>query len=92
MLKILQKLTIGIVLLPIHFYRVAISPLLPSSCRYTPTCSAYAIEAIKRHGVLRGGYLATKRILRCQPWGGYGYDPVPEKMDCKRTKKNKIKQ
>jgi len=66
---------------PIHFYRFAISPILPPSCRYQPTCSAYAIEAIETHGALRGGYLAGRRILRCHPikflGGGSGYDPVP---------------
>lgn len=69
-----------LLLLPIYFYRTCISPLTPASCRYTPTCSAYAIEAIKRHGPFCGLYLAVKRILRCHPWGGYGYDPVPEKF------------
>ncbi|MBQ1836828.1 MAG: membrane protein insertion efficiency factor YidD, partial [Paludibacteraceae bacterium] len=54
-----------------------ISPLLPPSCRYTPTCSQYALEAIQKHGPLKGLYLAVRRILRCNPWGGSGYDPVP---------------
>ncbi len=66
---------------PIHFYRFFISPLLPGSCRYQPTCSAYALEAITTHGAFRGGFLAAKRILRCHPvrWlgGGSGFDPVP---------------
>ncbi|MBR1644209.1 MAG: membrane protein insertion efficiency factor YidD [Bacteroidales bacterium] len=61
----------------IRFYQVAISPLLPAACRYTPTCSQYAIEAIVKHGPLRGGWLALRRILRCHPFGGSGYDPVP---------------
>lgn len=64
-------------LLPVKFYRLCISPMLPPSCRYTPTCSQYAIEAVRVHGVLRGTALALKRILRCHPWGGAGYDPVP---------------
>ena len=64
-------------LIPIYFYRACISPMLPPSCRYTPTCSQYAIEAIKRHGPFRGTWLAIKRICRCHPWGGSGYDPVP---------------
>jgi putative membrane protein insertion efficiency factor len=61
----------------IRFYRTAVSPLTPPTCRYTPTCSAYALEAIERHGATRGGWLALRRILRCHPWGGHGYDPVP---------------
>lgn len=64
-------------LLPVHFYRVCISPLLPPSCRYTPTCSEYAVEAVRRHGVLRGSSLTIRRLCRCHPWGGSGYDPVP---------------
>ena len=66
-----------IVLLPVYFYRYSISPLIPPRCRYTPTCSEYAIEAVKKHGVLKGGWLALKRIASCHPWGGSGYDPVP---------------
>ena len=60
----------------IGFYRRAISPMLPPSCRFTPTCSEYAYEAIDKYGILKGGRLATWRILRCNPWGGSGYDPV----------------
>jgi len=66
-----------ILLLPVYFYRFCISPFTPPSCRFTPTCSAYAVEAIKRHGPIKGLYLAIRRILRCHPWGGSGYDPVP---------------
>ena len=62
---------------PIIFYRRFISPLTPPVCRYTPTCSAYALEALRRHGPVKGLWLAVKRILRCNPWGGSGYDPVP---------------
>ena len=65
-------------ILPIRFYQLAISPLLPPTCRYQPSCSAYAIEALQQHGVLRGICLAAMRLLRCHPWGGSGYDPVPE--------------
>lgn len=61
----------------IKFYQAAISPYLPPSCRYTPTCSAYGIEAIKKHGPIKGGWLTIKRIASCNPWGGSGYDPVP---------------
>lgn len=59
-------------------YQLLISPVLPASCRFQPTCSAYAMEALGRHGALRGGALALRRISRCHPWGGAGYDPVPE--------------
>jgi putative membrane protein insertion efficiency factor len=63
--------------LPVHAYRMLISPWLGSNCRYQPTCSEYALEALERHGAFRGGWLALKRILRCRPGGGSGYDPVP---------------
>lgn len=65
-------------LLLVNFYRYAISPLFPSRCRYYPTCSAYAHEAIVRYGAWTGGKLAMKRILRCHPWASHGVDPVPE--------------
>lgn len=58
-------------------YRYALSPFMPGSCRYAPSCSAYALEALERHGALRGGWLAVLRVLRCHPWGGEGWDPVP---------------
>lgn len=64
-------------LLLIWLYQKLISPLLPSSCRYTPTCSHYAKEALLKYGLIKGGYLAAKRILSCHPWGGHGHDPVP---------------
>lgn len=73
MKKILSKL----LLLPIYFYRYSISPMLPPSCRYSPSCSEYAVEAIKKYGPGKGLILALKRIARCHPWGGHGYDPVP---------------
>lgn len=62
---------------PIKLYQWLISPLLPNSCRFTPTCSSYAIEALKVHGPIVGLYLTIRRIMRCNPWGGSGYDPVP---------------
>ena len=62
---------------PIRFYRRFISPYTPPSCRYTPTCSQYASEALRKHGPFKGLWLAVRRILRCHPWGGHGYDPVP---------------
>lgn len=61
----------------IRFYQYAISPYLMPSCRYTPSCSEYGIEAIKKHGPFKGGWLTLKRFLSCNPWGGSGYDPVP---------------
>lgn len=73
--KVLSTLLIGLV----KFYQYFISPLLPPSCRYYPTCSAYMIEAIKVHGPLKGGWLGLKRLLRCHPLKPGGYDPVPSK-------------
>jgi putative membrane protein insertion efficiency factor len=64
-------------LVVIRGYQKGVSPFLPPSCRYTPTCSEYAAEAIRRHGSARGSWLAARRLLRCHPWGGSGYDPVP---------------
>jgi putative membrane protein insertion efficiency factor len=61
----------------ISIYKGAISPLLPSSCRYTPTCSEYGKQAIEKYGAMKGGWLTMKRVARCNPWGGHGYDPVP---------------
>lgn len=63
--------------LPIRFYQLCISPMLGPCCRFVPTCSQYAVEAVMKHGLWRGGWLALKRICRCHPWGGSGYDPVP---------------
>lgn len=76
MKKLLQRL----VILPIRFYQVAISPYLGKSCRYEPTCSYYTVDAIREWGVLKGVWLGLKRISRCHPWGGHGYDPVPKKV------------
>ena len=73
MKHLLGKIMIAI----IRFYQLAISPYLPPSCRYTPTCSSYGLEAIRKHGPFKGGWLAVKRIASCHPWGGSGYDPVP---------------
>ncbi len=66
-----------ILALPVHVYRLVLSPWLGAHCRYQPTCSQYALEALDRHGAARGGWLALRRIARCNPWGGCGYDPVP---------------
>ena len=73
MLKILTYLLI----LPIKLYQLLLSPLIGPSCRFTPTCSNYAIEAINRHGPFKGFWLAIKRISKCHPWGDSGHDPVP---------------
>jgi uncharacterized protein len=73
MKRLINKVFIAL----IYFYKGAISPLLPQACRYTPSCSEYALQALKKHGPFKGGWLALKRILRCNPWGGHGYDPVP---------------
>ncbi|WP_372640843.1 membrane protein insertion efficiency factor YidD [Ancylomarina sp.] len=77
LLKILKKAILFVMILPIRFYQLFISPLTPSACRYTPTCSTYAMQALKAHGPFKGSYLAIKRILSCNPWGGHGHDPVP---------------
>ncbi|MBO4777277.1 MAG: membrane protein insertion efficiency factor YidD [Bacteroidales bacterium] len=71
--KIVRKIFI----FPIRLYQWCISPLLPNACRYTPTCSQYGVEAIQKYGIFKGGWLLLKRLLRCHPWGGHGYDPVP---------------
>lgn len=63
--------------LPVLAYRYLISPFTPASCRYSPSCSAYALEALTAHGVRRGGWMSLRRLARCHPWGGSGYDPVP---------------
>jgi putative membrane protein insertion efficiency factor len=73
----MKKLPAEFFILLIRFYQGAISPYLMPSCRYTPSCSAYGIAAIERYGALKGALLALKRIGRCHPWGGSGYDPVP---------------
>jgi len=74
--KIFQILAVPFILL-IKIYQLFVSPLFPSSCRYTPTCSHYTAEALKKYGLFKGGWFGIKRILRCHPWGGNGYDPVP---------------
>lgn len=73
----LLKIPATIAVLLIKFYQRVISPYLMPSCRYTPSCSEYGVEAFRKHGFFKGGYLTLKRILSCHPWGGHGYDPVP---------------
>ena len=66
-----------LILVPVRIYQWTIAPLLPPACRYYPSCSNYMIQAVQRHGAFRGAWLGLARLLRCAPWGGYGYDPVP---------------
>lgn len=73
MKNLISKILIGF----IKFYQYSISPLLGANCRYSPTCSNYSIEAVKKYGPLKGGWLSLKRFISCNPWGGSGYDPVP---------------
>lgn len=84
MFDVIKKIPAYILIFPIKIYKYTISPLLPASCRHVPTCSEYAIEALKVHGVFKGSWLAIRRISRCHPWGTHGYDPVP-------PRKSKIK-
>ncbi|QGY43821.1 membrane protein insertion efficiency factor YidD [Maribellus comscasis] len=88
--NILQKTLSWILLLPVYLYKYGISPLTPASCRHVPTCSEYAVQALKIHGPFKGFILATKRISKCHPWGTHGYDPVPPKEKIK-VKKMKVK-
>lgn len=73
---IMKILALPFILL-IKIYQWLLSPWLGRQCRYTPTCSQYGLEALKKYGFLKGGYLTIRRILSCHPWGGHGYDPVP---------------
>jgi uncharacterized protein len=83
-MELIRKITVGMkngmqwfFIMLIRFYQGAISPYLPASCRYTPTCSQYGIESIQKHGPVFGVWLTLKRLASCHPWGGSGYDPVP---------------
>ena len=77
MMKKITQLPANLLILLIRIYQVTLSPFIGRSCRYIPTCSNYGIEAIKKYGAIKGGWLTFKRILSCNPWGGSGYDPVP---------------
>lgn len=81
----LRKVLIAPFIVLIKGYQKFISPIFPSTCRYTPTCSHYAKEALEKHGLLKGGWLSIKRIGSCHPWGGSGYDPVPERKEIINT-------
>lgn len=76
-MKKLIGLPACLAVLMIRFYQKVISPWFLPTCRYTPTCSEYSLQAIRKYGLIKGGWLALKRILSCHPWGGHGYDPVP---------------
>lgn len=76
-----MTLLAGMLAVPVRLYRLLFSPWVGHNCRYQPTCSAYALEALQIHGGLKGGWLAARRILRCHPWGASGYDPVPGRDD-----------
>ncbi|MBS7320204.1 MAG: membrane protein insertion efficiency factor YidD [Myroides sp.] len=73
----LKKILIFPFVVLIRFYQLCISPFTPASCRFTPTCSHYTLEALKKHGLFKGSWLSVKRIASCHPWGKSGYDPVP---------------
>lgn len=76
-IKLVRQALVYLLIFPVKIYKWTISPMLGPSCRYTPTCSTYSIEALKKHGPVKGLWLAIKRIASCNPWGGSGYDPVP---------------
>ncbi len=72
----------------IRIYQIVVSPLFPAHCRYWPTCSVYAGQAVRKHGAVSGGWLAIRRLARCHPWGGSGYDPVPDTCSAGENIKN----
>ena len=78
-MKVFQQILILPFVLLVRIYQLMISPWLGRNCRFSPTCSSYMLEALRTHGLIKGLYLGIKRILRCHPWGGSGYDPVPKK-------------
>ncbi len=81
-MKLLNKLLSALLITLVRVYQYGISPYLPNACRYQPTCSQYMIDSIREWGVFKGTWLGLKRISRCHPWGGHGYDPVPKKHSC----------
>ncbi|NJM78612.1 MAG: membrane protein insertion efficiency factor YidD [Flavobacterium sp.] len=76
-MKLFKKILISPFIFLVRIYQVVISPLTPAACRFEPTCSHYTVEALQKHGLFKGSWLAIKRILSCHPWGKSGYDPVP---------------
>ena len=79
MIRIIKTIVTLLLILPVKFYQILLSPLFPQSCRFEPTCSNYFIQALKVYGPIYGFWLAIVRISKCHPWGGYGYDPIPDK-------------
>lgn len=77
----LKRCLKSVFLIPIILYQLCVSPFKCPCCRFQPTCSAYAKQAFLLHGFIKGGKLTLKRLLKCHPWGGFGYDPVPEKLE-----------
>lgn len=73
----MKRILTAILLVPVYFYKYAISPWTPASCRFVPSCSEYTVQALKKYGPFKGLWLSVKRIIRCHPWGGSGFDPVP---------------
>jgi len=73
-----KKVIKAIFIFPIRVYQYAISPMLGANCRFSPTCSSYAVQAIQEWGVIKGTWMGIKRFAKCHPWGGHGYDPVPK--------------
>lgn len=78
-----------ILIVPVKLYQWLISPWLPNACRYNPTCSHYAIDSLKKHGPIKGFYMATRRIFSCHQWGGWGWDPVPDSFSWKKPQAQK---
>ena len=83
----MKKVLIFPFIMIIRFYQIVISPLTPATCRFEPTCSSYSKEALEKHGILKGSWLAIKRIASCHPWGRSGYDPVPLKRAKEKVKR-----
>ena len=89
-MKLLSNIFSLLIVSLVKFYQAAISPWLGKSCRYSPTCSRYMIEAVEEWGPLKGFWMGIKRIGRCHPWGGDGYDPVPKKNNEQETPNNEL--
>ncbi|RLD73807.1 MAG: membrane protein insertion efficiency factor YidD [Bacteroidetes bacterium] len=93
MIRVINKILTTIFLIPVKFYQWFISPMLPQTCRHTPTCSQYTVESLKKHGPFTGTWLSVRRLSKCHPWGTWGYDPVPDEnyriFNFKKYKTNK---